>query len=290
MTWIKIDDKLTSHPKWLPLTLEAKSLWFHASVWCGAHNNDGHVPSDAMAFIGFTASLSSPAIAPAADLLVQARLWARRSKKAGGGFDINDWLEYQPSKQQVKDRAESDELKQEHKALHDWLHKQVVGKKVKAIIDARDGMWCRYCGEQTVVTPGDRRSSQRRTYDLIDPTQRWDTTLTGLNAAEMEQIAGYWAVACGWCNAVKARRTPDEAGIELLVAPGERRPRRSTENLPRTDRNGSRTVPEVGTGLSGSDLDGHGRDLSGRPSPGPHAQDVPPPPTDADDPGEYRYG
>ncbi len=40
MTWVKVDDKLTTHPKWLPLTLEAKSLWFHAAVWCGAHNND----------------------------------------------------------------------------------------------------------------------------------------------------------------------------------------------------------------------------------------------------------
>jgi hypothetical protein len=260
VTWLKVDDKLTTHPKWLKLTLEAKSLWFHAAVWCAAHNNDGAIPDDAMPLIAFSGSLQPHLIDEAADRLVTAKLWKRRPKKAGGGFEINDWLDYQPSRQQVRDRAEADDLKNEIKKLHAWLHKKKVGKHVKAIIDRRDGMFCRYCSELTVVTEGDRRSSQRRTYDLVDPHQRWDVDARALSETEMEQIAGYWAVSCGWCNAVKARRTPDEAGMELLPPPSDRR----LGHLPRSVPNRSGTVPVVGPGLSGSERNGPGRAGAGQ--------------------------
>jgi hypothetical protein len=254
MTWVKIDDKLTSHPKWVGLTLEAKSLWFHAAVWCGAHNNDGVLPGDAMPLIAFTASVPAHLVDDATARLVKSTLWARRTRASGGGFEISDWLEYQPSKQQVKDRADAQELNAEIEALHDWLHKKAVGRKVKALINARDGGWCRYCGEVTRETPGDRRSPHRKTYDLVDPMVRWDTDAAALTAAEMEQIAEFWAIACGWCNAVKRRRTPDEAGMALLEPPSSRR-----NVLPRSAANGSRAVPVVGPGLPGSAA-GSGRD------------------------------
>lgn len=251
MTWIKIDDKLTSHPKWVGLTLEAKSLWFHASVWCGAHNNDGALPADVMPLIAFTASVPGHLVDDATTRLVKSTLWARRSKANGGGFEITDWLEYQPSKQQVKDRAVAQELSAEIEALHNWLHKKAVGKKVKALINARDGGWCRYCGELTTVTIGDRRSPHRKTYDLIDPATRWDTDAVAMSAAEMAQVAALWAIACGWCNSLKGHRTPDEAGMILHEPPSTRR-----GVLPDSAANGSRAVPEVGTGLPGSGRDG----------------------------------
>lgn len=275
MTWLKIDDKITTHPKWLPLTIEAKSLWFHAAVWCAAHNNDGHVPGDAMPLIAFSASITPADLEPAAEQLVKARLWKRRAKRAGGGHEIVNWLDYQPSRQQVKERADADDLKAQKKRLHDWLHKKAVGKRVKAIIDARDGLWCRYCTAETVITPGDRRGPHRRTYDLIDPESVWDTTQRGATDDEMARLADMWAVACGWCNAIKADRTPGEAGLELLPPP-----RRGPHGfLPRSVLNRSGTVPEVGTGLVGSAQDGPVRD-------GQAAVDEPPPHTDEHAPPE----
>ena len=259
MTWLKVDDKLTTHPKWLPLTIDAKSLWFHAAVWCAAHNNDGHLPDDAMAFIVFSASVSGRATGDAADALVRARLWRRRAKREGGGFEIVNWLDYQPSKQQVKDRAEADEAAAEMKRIHDWLHKKVPGKRVKKLIDARDGRWCRYCGSETVITPGDRRGPHRRTYDLIDPASRWDMEASALSDPELLAISRLWAVACGWCNAIKAKRTPQEADMELLPPPALSR----LDVLPRSAANGSRAVREVGTGLSEPDLVGSGPGRSG---------------------------
>lgn len=272
MTWLKVDDKITTHPKWLPLTIEAKSLWFHAAVWVAAHNNDGQIPDEALALIAFTASVQPHVVDDSTGRLVKAGLWLRRAKSKGGGFEIHNWLDYQPSRQQVKERADADDRREEKKRLHDWLHKKTVGKRVKQLIDARDGLFCRYCAEQTVITPGDRRGPHRRTYDLIDPDSRWDTDATALDEVEIERIAQLWAVACGWCNAVKAMRTPDDAGMQLLPPPT-----RGRGILPRSVANGSGTVPELGTGLAVPDLAGSGRPSTGR---GRGRPDDPAPPHD----------
>jgi hypothetical protein len=246
VTWLKVDDKLTTHPKWLPLSLEAKSLWFHAAVWCASHNNDGRLPDEAMMFIAFSATIHAPSLDAAQQQLVRARLWARVPKHRGGGFEIVNWLDYQPSKQQVQDKADADEVKAEMDRIHAWLHKKAPGKRVKKLIDARDGLWCRYCGSQTVITQGDRRGPHRRTYDLIDPAERWDMTASALPDDELRRIAELWAVACGWCNAIKSKRTPAEAGMTLLPPPILSR----HNDLPRSAANRSATVPEVGTGLA----------------------------------------
>jgi hypothetical protein len=249
VTWVKLDDKLTTHPKWVGLTLEAKSLWVHAAVWCGAHNNDGELPGDVMPLIAFTASVPASEMDAAADRLVKAKLWRRLSK--GRGFEILNWLDYQPSKQQVKDKAVADDLAEEMKRIHAWLHKKVPGKRVKRLVDARDGLWCRYCQSETVITAGDRRGPHRRTYDLIDPTSRWDMEASALPEDELHRIAQLWAVACGWCNAVKGKRTPDEAEMVLNDPPGVSR----CNLLPRSAANRSGTVRVVGTGLAGTGPD-----------------------------------
>lgn len=289
MTWLKVDDKITTHPKWLPLTLEAKSLWFHGLVWCGAHNNDGHLPEEAMPFIAFSASVPAHLLDDAAARLVKARLWKRRAKRDGGGYEIAGFLEYQPSKQQVRERQASDELADEMRALHDWLHKKAPGKRVKKLILSRDGDRCRYCGEAVRVTPGDRRSPHRRTFDLIDPAARWDVDASALHDTELQKIADLWVVACGWCNSIKGKRTPDEAGIELLPPP-----RLTRGNvLPRSAANGSGAVPPVGPGLPGSGQDrteraGPGRDGSGSESTeGARGDEYPPPPDEPPDEGDF---
>jgi hypothetical protein len=252
MTWLKIDDKLTSHPKWVGLGLQAKSLWFHTSVWAAAHNTDGVVPEHVLPMLGFTSSLAAHEVQPATEQLVRAKLWRRLPKARGGGHEICNWLEYQPSRQQVQAKQEADANRDERKRLHDWLHKSPIGRRVKDRIIDRDGIWCRYCGEQCIVS-GDRRSPARRTFDLIDPASVWDRSGTPLPAEEISRIAGLWVVACGWCNAVKNSRTPDEADMRILPAP---RPAAICRDLPRSAANGSRAVRDPGSDLVGSALVG----------------------------------
>lgn len=255
MTWLKIDDKLTTHPKWIPIDAFAESLWLHAAVWCASHNNDGVIPEYSLN-LHATKVPASRLLATVAQLVKQG-LWRRRPKSRGGGWDIVNWLEYQPSKQQVRDRAEQDEAKQLRKMLHDWLHKSPIGKRVKALIDARDGLWCRYCTEEVRITPGDRRSPHRKVYDLLDPASVWDRSGTALPSEEIQRIAGLWVISCGWCNSLKQSRTPDEAGMTVHPAPGHR------GDLRISVANGSRAVRGYGPGLVGTDLAGPDRGGTG---------------------------
>lgn len=288
MTWVKIDDKLTTHPKWVACRDHpmARLLWVHGLVWCGAHNTDGIIPPESVDLIAFTAGLSPRHVKSAADQLVAVKLWRRRTKRDGGGFEVVNFLDFQPSRQQVQDREEAREIEDEIKRLHQWLHKRAVGRRVKAVIQARDGRWCRYCGSECVVTPGDRRGPHRLTYDLIDPAVRWDTDARAASDDELARLADLWAISCGWCNAIKGKRTPDEAGLKLLEPPTPSRridldrsdatgPR---ADLPRPAATRSGTVPAVGTERGGSDPVGTARAS-------PAAADEPPPHTDLDYPG-----
>lgn len=259
MTWLKIDDKLITHPKWVGLGIEAKSLWLHVSVWAASHNTDGIVPDHVLPLLGFQSCLTGPQVGPAAAELVKARLWRRLPKSKGGGHEICNWLEYQPSKQQVQAKQDADAGREERKRLHDWLHKSPIGRRVKDRIVERDGVWCRYCGEMCVVS-GDRRSPARRTFDLIDPASTWDRSGTPLPAEEITRIAGLWVVACGWCNALKNSRTPDEADMQIRPAHG-RSP--ICRDLPRSAANGSRAVRDPGSDLFGPARDGAGQGLDG---------------------------
>lgn len=239
MSWLKIDDKLRTHPKWLALDVYERALWFDAAVWSAAHNTDGVIPEHALPAIAFSAKVPDHLLEQATVALVRHRWWSRRRKADGGGFEIVNWLQYQPSKQQVERRAETD-------SLHDWLHKSPQGKRVKAAVRRRDGVWCRYCGIEC-RTDGDRRSLQRMTFDYVDPEFTFDRTVAALDDITFRAVVANWAVACGHCNAVKNRRTPADAEMPLLPAQGLRAIHSRSAAI------GSRPDRDPGTGRVGSE-------------------------------------
>lgn len=241
VTWLKIDDKLTTHPKWMQIDAYAESLWLHASVWSASHNTDGVIPEYTLS--AHATKVPGALVEATVAALVRARLWKRLPKSRGGGWEIVNWLEYQPSRAQIERKAETD-------SLHDWLHKTPLGKRVKAAVRRRDRVWCRYCGIE-VNTNGDRRSLARLTFDYVDPDFVFDRN-TPFSAAELDRVTEAWVVACGYCNAVKNRRSPAESEMPLRPAPALHR------DLPRSAANESRAVREPGTGLNGSGQVGAG--------------------------------
>jgi hypothetical protein len=262
VSWVRIDDKLPSHPKWLALGKDAKLFWFHAAVWCGAHNNDGIVPEHAWPFIAFTAGINvsdvasiieelcrRPQALPSDDARPNA-LMRKLARSKGGGVEFHDWNAYQPTKKQVAKKQDVDDRKALMRALHDWLHKSPPGRKVKAIVEARDGAFCCYCGEGPLRLDGDRKGSTRRTFDLIDPTtiDSWEwRDRVALHQSEILRVAGLWCVACGYCNSAKGRRAPDETdGYRILPGYGPSR------DLPRSAAIQSVFNPPVGSDLAGS--------------------------------------
>jgi hypothetical protein len=266
MSWVRIDDKLITHPKWLALDPEAKLFWFHAAVWCGAHNNDGIVPEHAWPLIAFSAGLAPKEITGVIEQLCRRpqplpsdegrpnALLRRVPKARGGGVEFHDWESYQPTKKQVEKKKQVDADSAEMRALHDWFHKSPPGRKVKAIVEARDGAFCCYCGEGPLRTDGDRKGSTRRTFDLIDPTSKdtWEwRDRIALRPSELIRVSDLWCVACGYCNGAKGKRAPDETdGYRILPGRGP------SADLPRSAAIQSVLNPPVGTDLSGSVRDG----------------------------------
>lgn len=88
MTWGKVDDNLAFHPKVITAGNEAMGLWVRALSWSAQQLTDGVIPD---------AIISALHGDSHAETLVKAGLW----HKTNGGYEFNDWSDYQPTRQQV---------------------------------------------------------------------------------------------------------------------------------------------------------------------------------------------
>lgn len=106
MTWGKVDDKLWGSPKWLTTSPRARALWVTALSWCMDQLTDGRVPAHVMPILGGTRKDVAE--------LVRVGFWHpaghecehERCPRADDGWVFHDWLDFQPSREQVlADRA-----------------------------------------------------------------------------------------------------------------------------------------------------------------------------------------
>jgi 5-methylcytosine-specific restriction endonuclease McrA len=263
MSWYREDDKMHKNPKWVRITAladdrfprssdkaralakDAKLLQNVAGNWGAGNNCDGIITRAAVHQIAAEASMTFDEVINAAAVLTAAGFWIVLTKKRGGpGWEINDWLEYQPSRQQVERKATIDKLRKD-------LNRTAEGKRVAASVRRRDGDCCRYCNEPVSWT--DRRSAHAGTYDHVDPALLQNT---------VENVV----VSCRHCNIVKGDRTPDDAGMPLLPPVGtvvrDLTAPSHGQNAFRTRSNRAEGSGQVRTGQVGSDQDGTGRDGS----------------------------
>lgn len=89
MAWFKVDDNLSTHMKVVSAGNEAMGLWVRAGSWAAQHMTDGFVPSQVLPLFAAPTEL--------AQTLVDCGLWL----ESDGGWVFNDWLEFQPSREQV---------------------------------------------------------------------------------------------------------------------------------------------------------------------------------------------
>ncbi len=95
MGWVRVDDSFYDHPKLIGLDACEIGLWVIMLAWSNRYMTDGHLPTAAVRRFQHD---QEPA------LLVAAGLW----KETETGFEIHDYLEYQPSAAQVNGRRERD--------------------------------------------------------------------------------------------------------------------------------------------------------------------------------------
>ena len=88
MTWVRIDDTFPDHPKVIGLTDAAVRAHVTGLCYAGRYLTDGHIPTSALRQIGTR---------KAAQELEARGLWT----KTDHGWVINDYLDYNPSKDKV---------------------------------------------------------------------------------------------------------------------------------------------------------------------------------------------
>jgi hypothetical protein len=85
MPWVRVDDGLFLHPKWLATPAGARALWVTALSYCGNQANGGIVPAVLLPMLGATVD--------DAEALVKSGLWTRD----GDGYQINQFSDYNPT-------------------------------------------------------------------------------------------------------------------------------------------------------------------------------------------------
>jgi hypothetical protein len=89
MPWAKVDDQFTDHVKVVGLSLAARGMWLCGLVYAARRSTDGFIPASIP-----QREAAGEDAAPYVQELLDAGLWDR----ADGGYQIHDYLKYNPSK------------------------------------------------------------------------------------------------------------------------------------------------------------------------------------------------
>ena len=97
MPWIRLDDQIAHHKKFLAAGPMASWLWVCGQSYSARYLTDGFVPSAALHSLG---SVLNPK--RYADKLVEVGLW----ECAEGGYRVHDYHDYQPTAEEVRHTRE----------------------------------------------------------------------------------------------------------------------------------------------------------------------------------------
>lgn len=115
MAWARIDDGFVDHPKILRIWNRcpgAVGLHVRAIAYCAKHLTDGFIPEVAVE----TLSPNQEAREEQVDALITEGAWYR--DEGGETFVVHDFLDYQPTRDEVTDRRKKDrERKQRERAV-----------------------------------------------------------------------------------------------------------------------------------------------------------------------------
>ena len=97
LPWVRLDTQWFANPKFLTLVADRKhraiTAYFAGLAWSGSQGQAGYIPRGALPMIHATSK-------DAIDLVCVA-LWIPDA----GGWQINDWAEYQPTNEEHERRS-----------------------------------------------------------------------------------------------------------------------------------------------------------------------------------------
>ena len=95
--WIRLDDEIVHHPKFVTVGPVAGWVWLCGQSYCARFLTDGFIPFGALA-TAFPSGDRDVLIEQAVNRLESAGLWERVER----GWQVHDYLHYQPSRQDVE--------------------------------------------------------------------------------------------------------------------------------------------------------------------------------------------
>lgn len=93
--WVRIDDQIAHHPKFLTVGAEASWLWLCGQSYCARYLTDGFIPSPALPTLCIVSDING-----SAERLVMVGLWDR----VEGGYQVHDYHDYNPTRDEVLER------------------------------------------------------------------------------------------------------------------------------------------------------------------------------------------
>ena len=217
MGWIKIDDAFPDHPKIVKGGPLALALQMRALCYCSRHLTNGRIPSKA--FDALAHGLGTRTPYSWGNAMVAAGLMRRRR----GGYEVNDYLKYNPSRAEVLALREQRKTAAKSRWRKENGHDPPVDKNATRIVLASDPVPSPLLkskgGSFMPTTPKDPAPSlrvqksveqKRLPTDGFDVT--WLRTMAGMRA---RTPAAFENALVGW---TPPEREEIEAALRYLAA------------------------------------------------------------------------
>lgn len=102
MSWLKLDDQIFINRKVARCNTETKMLYIVSLSYCANQLTDGEIPEDVLPLLAGMAGIDKQNAKQSASKLLEVCLWVATPT----GWQIPDYLEYNPSKEQVEHNRE----------------------------------------------------------------------------------------------------------------------------------------------------------------------------------------
>lgn len=189
MSWLKLDDSFFRNPKVREVDAAARLLYLAALCYCGAQLTDGHVSTRSLPLLAIDADVDD--VDALAAQLVAAGLW----HAVAGGYQVHDYLAYNPSREQVlaaraaararmaahrrRDGARSRELQENFAGSSPYSRE----REVNGVGEEEEGEWEEGSGEE-----GEREEGEAPIYAAL-------CAVTDTRPATTSEIEQYEAAA-----------------------------------------------------------------------------------------------
>lgn len=185
MAWLRIDDRVRTHPKIIDAGPAAAWFWFCGICYCREHLTDGFIAKAVLPTLAPGVTKTAPLVAG----LIRSGLW----HESDGGYQVHDFLDWNPSRETViQKRKEDVERKRNPNGFQSDSERNPDG--LQTTIRARAGARARAISGSSDNHDRFSRTTlhPRRHPDLmtVGPVELWASQFAQLVTVAMPSVGG----------------------------------------------------------------------------------------------------